>query len=114
MNLKALIEDAGPLLKRHWRTMLSCPALVLAAASCVPAGTIGAPGIELAQARVGAVPPAAVIDQSEVQAITGEVARTFRLNRRGADQASLITSFSSISERAQAVMSAFHHPRRAQ
>jgi hypothetical protein len=70
-TLKAWSEKAGPQLKRHWKTALGSPALILIAASCVPAA--GVDRLHLAAAPAFApVPLAEVADQSEVQAVVGE------------------------------------------
>jgi hypothetical protein len=74
MRIRASIKAAGPQLKRHWRIALGCPALLLAAASCVPAAGVHSPSAALAAARAPGALPATVIDQSEAQAITGETA----------------------------------------
>ena len=74
MRIRASIEAAGPQLKRHWRIALACPALVVAAASCVPATSLDGPAAALAEARSTALLASAVIDQSEAQAITGQSA----------------------------------------
>jgi hypothetical protein len=74
MNVKAWIERIRPQLKRHRMIACACPALVMAVASCVPAGGVGAGvGAGIAKGAVPAPPPE-VIDQSGAQAITGETA----------------------------------------
>jgi len=71
--LKAWTQKARP---RHWRTAFACPALVLIAASCVPAASfharMAAANAALPAAEVA--PLAEVADQSGVQALVGESA----------------------------------------
>ena len=54
-----------------WQVALAAPAIVLAVASCVPAATL-APSSASALAQPTAVPPVAVIDQSEAEALIGQ------------------------------------------
>jgi hypothetical protein len=70
-TLKAWSEKAGPQLKRHWKTALGSPALVLIAASCVPAAGADRQALAVAAAPASA-PLAEVADQSGVQAVVGE------------------------------------------
>jgi hypothetical protein len=72
--LKAWSDKAGPQLKRHWKTALGSPALVLIAASCVPAAGADAPSLAALSTApaLAAAPLAEVADQSGVQAVVGE------------------------------------------
>jgi hypothetical protein len=73
MMQKAWTHKARPQLQRHWRTALACPALVLIAASCVPATGFDA-HLAVAAAPTLAAPLIEVADQSGVQALVGETA----------------------------------------
>jgi len=74
MNVMAWIERVRPLAKRQRSIACVCPALVLLAASCVPAAEVDAPLLTASAAAPRAAPPAEVIDQSGFQAITGDTA----------------------------------------
>jgi spore germination cell wall hydrolase CwlJ-like protein len=71
--LKAWIGRAGPQLKRHWKTGLASPALVLIAASCVPAASLQSASLSstTSSAPAAAAPLAEVADQSGIQALIG-------------------------------------------
>ncbi|HYG30068.1 MAG TPA: cell wall hydrolase [Allosphingosinicella sp.] len=71
--LKAWIGGAGPQLERHWKTVLASPALVLIAASCVPAASFQSASLAspTSPALPAAVPLASVADQSGGQGLVG-------------------------------------------
>ena len=70
-TLKAWIGRAGPQLQRHWKAALASPALVLIAASCVPAASLHrtASASAAPTASPGTLPLAQVADQSGAQAL---------------------------------------------
>ncbi len=72
MALKAWIEEAGPHLRRCRRTALTGPLLVLAAASCVPAGLAEAPLSAASALDLAEAPPAPDAAPVHPGAITGE------------------------------------------
>jgi len=69
---KAWTEKARPQLERHWRTALACPALVLIAASCVPAARFEPQSLSVRAGEAPVARLAEVADQSGAEAIVGE------------------------------------------